>query len=152
MNTVWEHNFRVRSKDTYNSQIVFGGKVMAEMDAACDTAVKRFLYDSPTGVHDAVTVAMSNLNFYFGAKVSDLVILRAEIVQARYKSIDIHVDGYFEQKSAARDLICEADFRFVGFDLAEETALPHGLPYETDYRPVFGPGRSGLREMKKKVK
>lgn len=141
MNTIFETNFTVFPEDTnYMPPMIFGGKLMSEMDIAAAMAVRRLLYDSPTLARDAVTVAVSNIEFHVGAVVKDLIYLKAEVVSGGVKSIDVHVDGWRERHDG-REKICNGDFRFVAYDLENKIAIPHGLIIPRVYRPVFGRDR-----------
>ena len=74
MNLIFENSFVVFPKDTnYNPPMVFGGKILAEMDIAAACCARRLLYSSH--IKDAVTVAVNNVSFFIGAEVKDLIFL-----------------------------------------------------------------------------
>lgn len=134
MNLSFTTNFVVFPKDTnYMPPMVFGGKMLSEMDIAAATAVRRLLYDSPTGAKDAVTVAVDKVVFHKGAEVKDLIILNADIIELGVKSVTIQVHGYREVASGSEhkmEHMCEGLFRFVAYDLKKKVAIPHGLSFK----------------------
>lgn len=142
-NTIFNHTFTVFPQDSnYMPPMIFGGKLLSEMDICAAMTARRFLYSSKTA-KDAVTVAVSNVNFYVGAVVKDLIFLKGEVVRTGISSIDIHVSGYREKAGDDNELkekICDGDFRFVSCKepkngVVERTA--HGLFVEPKVEPIF---------------
>lgn len=131
MHTHFTTSFVVFPQDTnYMPPMVFGGKMLAEMDIAAATAVRRLLYSSPAGAKDAVTVGVESVKFHAGAEVKDLIFLDAEIVKVGIKSVSVQVKGYREHPSREqplRELMCEGLFHFSAYDLGTKKAIPHGL-------------------------
>lgn len=133
MNTVYETSFVVFPQDTnYMYPMVFGGKVMSEMDVAAAVCVRRALIDSEAKY--AVTTRASNIEFHVGAVVGDLVFLTARIVKVGTTSINIDVEGVRELKDGARQKICNGSFTFVTVEDPAQvtehrklTLKPHGL-------------------------
>ena len=102
--------------------------------------VTRFLYFSDTA-KDAVTVAVTGVNFYVGAVVKDLIFLTGEVVRTGSSSIDIKVIGYRERNdSNHKEKICDGFFRFVSCLPPENgvvVRVPHGLHVEPKIEQVF---------------
>ena len=110
-----------------NPPMLFGGKVLAEMDRCAGVTVRRYLWASPFGAKDAVTVAIDKVQFHKAGKVKDLVTVSGKVVKAGNKSITVKVKVERESKDGW-ELLAEGEFTFVAYDLAEEKAIPHGLP------------------------
>lgn len=132
-NKFFETSFVVMPQDTnYMPPMVFGGKVMAEMDIAAAMAVRRAIIDSPTA-KDAVTTRVNNIEFHVGAKIGDLIFLKAEIVKLGITSITIEVEGVRELKNGRREKICNGIFTFVTVKFKDERIfekIPHELEME----------------------
>ena len=111
----------------YMPPMVFGGKMLSEMDIAAACAVRRFLYNSPTGVRDAVTVQVNDLTFFDGAEIKDLIHVHAVVIKAGIKSVDVAVVCFRENPDGTHDKMAEGKFRFVAYDIARRVAVPHGL-------------------------
>lgn len=132
VHTVFETSFSVFPQDTnYLYPMLFGGKLLSEMDIASAGAARRALYNSP--VSDVVTVAVKDVVFHVGAQVRDLVFLRAELVRCGRKSLEFRVTGEREHLlTGKRELICEGTFIFVTIQLDKEDpsrskSIEHGL-------------------------
>ncbi len=108
----------------YMYPMIFGGEMLSQMDIAAAMAVRRALYDSPTGCDGAVTVHCSDINFLVGAQVGDLILLKAEIIEVGSKSISVRVEGYRDQPTDPVKL-CNGRFVFVSQKKGE--SHPHGL-------------------------
>ncbi len=111
----------------YMPPMVFGGKMLSEMDIAAACAVRRFLYSSPTGVRDAVTVQVTDVTFFAGAEIKDLIHVHALVVKAGIKSVDVAVTCFRENPDGTHDKMAEGKFKFVAYDLDRRTAVPHGI-------------------------
>lgn len=112
--------------------MVFGGKVMAEMDIAAGMAVRRAIIDSPTA-KDAVTTRVTDIEFHLGAKIGDLIFLKAEITKVGITSLTIFVEGIRELKDGRRQKICNGVFTFVTVKFKDERKfekVPHELRLE----------------------
>lgn len=140
METIFNHTFTVFPEHTnYMPPMIFGGKLLSEMDICSAMTARRFLYSSDTA-RDAVTVAVSNVSFYVGAVVKDLIFLQGEVVRTGISSIDIHVSGYREKDGGVREKICDGDFRFVSCKKPENGVVErvaHGLFVEPKCEPIF---------------
>lgn len=123
---VFESNFTIFPSDTnYMYPMVFGGKMLSEMDVCAAMAVRRALYG--TECDSAVTVAVRSVNFLVGAIVGDLVFLHGEIIKLGNRSLDIRVVGWREQAGGERQKICEGEFVFASRRLG--IIHPHGLTF-----------------------
>lgn len=109
-----------------NPPMAFGGKMMAEMDRCAAVTVRRFLYGSPAGARDAVTVSVDRLTFHHPAEVKDLVVVSGRVVKAGEKSVTVAVAAGRERPGEFR-LLTDAEFTFVAYDLERKRAVPHGL-------------------------
>ncbi len=109
-----------------NPPAAFGGKLMAEMDRAAAIAVRRFLYKSPTGAKDAVTVAVENVQFKAAARVKDLLLLKAVVREAGRTSIKVDVTIERETREGC-EVVTTGRFVFVAVDLTTGKSLPHGI-------------------------
>ena len=119
-----ESAFVVYPADCNHLGSLFGGKIMSEMDRVAGIATRRFLYASET--RDAVTIAINKVRFLKAGAVKDLVIVSGEVVAAGEKSITIAVKVERET-DRGRELLADAEFVFVAFDLREKKAAAHGL-------------------------
>jgi acyl-CoA hydrolase len=106
-----------------NAPMLFGGKLLAEMDRAAGVAARRLLYAS--AVRDAVTAGLS-VEFHKPGRVKDLVFVTATVAELGEKSIRIAVRAERET-AAGRELLAEGKFVFVAYSLEEGRAVPHGL-------------------------
>lgn len=117
--------FTVFPQDTnYNTPpSVFGGKVLAEMDNCAAMTARRALYE--TEATDAITVNVTNVNFYIGALVGEIVHLKGTILKVGNKSIDIQIVGHRENRKGEVNKMCDGVFRFV----SRKDGIPfaHGL-------------------------
>lgn len=124
--------------------MIFGGKLLSEMDICAAMTTRRFLYAS-NEAKDAVTVAVKNVSFFVGAVIGDLIYLEGEVVRTGSTSIDIHVVGYREKhpvlgEEIKRQKICEGDFRFCSCTppkLGVVGPVPHKLFVEPKQEDVF---------------
>ena len=108
-----------------NPPMVFGGKLLAEMDRTAGITARRFLYNSTTA-KDAVTIAMNNVEFKSSAEIKDLIIITGKIIKVGEKSITMQVVAEKETKTE-RTVVVKAEFVFVAYDLVQKKAIPHGL-------------------------
>lgn len=109
-----------------NPPMAFGGKLMSEMDRCAGITVRRFLYSS-TVVHDAVTVAVKDLQFHKGAAVKDLLFVSGEVVEAGGKSVTVTVIVERETADLKREKLLSGTFVFCAFDLESKKAVVHGV-------------------------
>lgn len=94
MNLTWTTSLRVFPQHCNHHQgMIFGGEMLAQMDLAAAAAVARFLYDSPKGVSEALTVGVDKVTFHKGAKVGDLIIFTATITDVGQKRITVNVSA-----------------------------------------------------------
>lgn len=140
METIFNHTFTVFPEHSnYMPPMIFGGKLLSEMDICAAMTARRFLYSSETA-KDAVTVAVTGVSFYVGAVVKDLIFLTGEVVRTGLSSIDIQVVGYRERNSDKKQKICEGFFRFVSCEPPENgevIKVAHGLHVEPKIGQIF---------------
>ncbi len=109
-----------------NPPMLFGGKVLSEMDRCAAIAARRLLYGSPaTG--DYVTVGVNNVKFIKSGQVKDLIYVKAEVVKLGEKSITINVVVERETKDLKRETLATAEYVFVAYDVVNKKAVSHGL-------------------------
>lgn len=109
----------------HNTPMIFGGKLLSEMDRCAGITARRFLYASPV-TKDAVTIAINNVKFYKGAEIKDLVFVTGTIVKSGDKSITINMKVEKELPDG-RVLLVEGEFVFVAYDLQTKSAVSHGI-------------------------
>lgn len=110
-----------------NPPMLFGGKLLSEMDRLAGITARRALYNSPLGAKDAVTLAIKDMTFHKGAKVKDLLTLSSKLTSVGTKTLTIKVLVHKEGETPPT-LIADATFIFCSFDLTTSQAIPHGLP------------------------
>lgn len=107
-----------------NPPMLFGGKLLAEMDRTAGIAARRLLFAAP--VKDAVTAGAS-VEFLKSGRVKDLVVVTATVVGLGEKSIRINVRAVRETAAGGGERLAEALFVFVAYDLTADKSVPHGL-------------------------
>lgn len=124
----YDTSFIVFPQDTnYMYPMIFGGKVLSEMDICAAGATRRLLYHSECD--SAVTVGVNNVIFHIGAEVGDMLLLSGEISKLGHKSVMIHVTGWREKKDTGeKEKLCDGDFTFVS--RKNGISFPHGLVLE----------------------
>lgn len=103
---------------------LFGGKLLAEMDIVAAKLAHKILRQSPY-CNEAVTVSVANVDFSKPGYLGDNIDLIAGILKLGNSSMDIEVVVERENKEGEKEIICEAQFRFVA--LQNKKAYPHGL-------------------------
>jgi acyl-CoA thioesterase YciA len=97
--------------DTNPSGNIFGGWIMASMDAAAGMTTAR-LTDS-----QAVTVAVSNMVFMQPVKVGDTVCFYTDVERIGRTSITLKVEVWVLRRGCGeRFKVTQADFTFVAVD------------------------------------
>jgi acyl-CoA hydrolase len=112
-----------------NPPMVFGGKLLSEMDRCAGITTRRFLFASPVGAKDAVTIAINNVKFHKSAEVKDLLIVTGKVIKVGEKSITIKVTIEKEMADGL-ELVIEGEFVFCAYDLTQKKAIPHGIILE----------------------
>lgn len=123
------HVFTVMPADTnYMYPMVFGGKVLAEMDIAAAQRVRSLLNENHSHLC-AVTVAVDKVTFFAGAEVGDIVILKSHILRMGIKSIKIKVEGVRQCKGSSESYkLCTGEFTFVTKNHStDDKGTSHGL-------------------------
>jgi acyl-CoA hydrolase len=109
-----------------NPPMLFGGKILAEMDRCAGITVRRLLYASPTGAKDAVTVSINNVKFHKAGEVKDLIFITGKVVKTGNSSITLEVIVERELPDK-REVLVTGEVVFVSFDLQTKKAIPHGI-------------------------
>lgn len=109
-----------------NPPMLFGGKILAEMDRCAAICARRALYESKV-TSDYVTVGINNVKFLRAGQVKDLIYVTSEITKIGEKSITIRVLVQRENRDKSRDVLCEAEFVFVAYDVTNKKSVAHGL-------------------------
>lgn len=129
MNTEFKTTFVVFPKDCNKYQyMVFGGKMLAEMDICAALTVGRFLYDSPNGCDAELTVGVDKVSLLDGPVVGDLIEFRGKIVHTGIKSIRVWVEGWRLTK-ASEEKVSVGQFAFVSAKMVDGKPVitPHGM-------------------------
>ena len=134
MNLVYITSFIVMPKDTQSSgRILFGGKILSEMDLCAAHTARRLLYDAPQEL-GLLTVAVKDINMMAPAFPADLVFLRGQIVKLGTTSIEIQVVAWKEDYDGSMNNIAIGTFVLVStipWESDEEgnglTPRAHGL-------------------------
>ena len=148
MNLTHETSFAVFPGDcNYHYPMVFGGKMLAEMDKCAATTVRRFLYDSPNEAKHALTVGVDKVIFHKGAEVGDLIFLTGTVKDVGQKRISVWVKAerennkIIEQQNLdkwggfhrtmtpllVRTVMAEGMFHFCAYDMTVKMSMQHGL-------------------------
>lgn len=128
VNTTHTTSFVVFPQDcNSNPPMLFGGKILSEMDRCAGITARRFLYASPNGTKDAVTVGINNVKFHKAGQVKDLLFITGTVTEVGTKSIKMKVKVEREVSNIEKELIADGEFVFVAYDLKEKKAVPHGI-------------------------
>lgn len=124
-----ETSFLVMAPDTnHTSNIVFGGRVMAEMDKVAFCEVLKYLADNYSVCDEAVTYKFDG-TFHCPAYLGDIVYLKASVESTGEKSIVVKVKGNVWRKKDRKKLqFCEGNFIFV--TKSNGSPCPHKAPLE----------------------
>lgn len=123
---VHKTSFVVYPADCNHLGSLFGGKTLAEMDRTAGMTTRRFLYASPVGARDAVTVAVDDVRFHRAGQVKDLVVVTGTVVDACKKAVKVKVDVERETADGG-ELLAEGVFTFVAYDPATKKAVEHNV-------------------------
>ena len=128
MQLITEHetSFIVMPKDCNwmdDAKLVFGGKMLKEMDLAAAGLIRKVLRKS--NCDSAVTFAINDVVFTNGAKCGDLVLLKATLWNTGRKSIDIKIEGWIEKDEG---LVPKCTGMFTWLSREDGTFTPHNLP------------------------
>lgn len=104
-----DRDFLIFPQDANHTQlVVFGGKLLAEMDLTAAILIKKILKSEKSPAVDAVTHKLLNTEFMLPSYVGDLVTSTARIMGCGIKTFTVHVTVSRDQ-----DLIAKSDFVFV---------------------------------------
>lgn len=111
-----------------NPPMLFGGKILAEMDRCAAITVRKFLYASR--VRDYVTVGIADVKFHASGAVKDLINVTGEVSKVGAKSIQVYVRVEKEEIKDGKislSLLTDGYFTFVAYDVTQKKAVEHGL-------------------------
>lgn len=110
-----ENSFIVMSPDTnHTSNVVFGGKVLAEMDKIAFIETIKFLNDRNSDCDEAVTYKVDGVEFLCPPYIGDIIELRASVLNYGYKSVIVEVTGdVWRPKKKIREKFCKGTFVFI---------------------------------------
>ena len=109
MTPIYETSFIVFPQDTNtleDKHMVFGGKMLAEMDKVASISVKRWMYDNnlPRDWY-AVTVGVNKVSFHRPAYLGDLVRLTGTIESVGKTSVTIRVTTEMQNKGVGHTFL-----------------------------------------------
>lgn len=127
--------------------MVHGGYMLMMMDRCAAECSRRLLYDAVSQeqtitvkdvfshkdvcyvdyikANSALTVNVTDVIFFIGASLGDIIFLNAEVVKLGNKRIEIQVTGERENDKGDREKICTGKFVFCSMYNGE--SVPHGL-------------------------
>jgi acyl-CoA hydrolase len=128
------HSFTVMPKDcNFNrnfengkNDILFGGKLMYEIDYAGAKVVRRATYDVECDM--IVTASTDKINFERPGYLGDLINMIATIKAVGRSSIQVRVKVHREGLDGTYEQICSANMTFVC--IKNGKSFPHGLNFE----------------------
>lgn len=128
------HSFTVMPKDcnfnldrtTNSNRILFGGKIMYDIDFAAAKIARRATYG--VGADMIVTASTDKINFEKPAFLGDIITYIATIKALGRTSIQIRVKVRRESMEGEVENICSANMTFV--TIKDGKPFPHGLTFE----------------------
>lgn len=128
------HSFTVMPKDcnfnldkkTNSNRILFGGKILYEIDYAAAKIARRACYGVPADM--IVTASMDKTNFEKPAYLGDIITYTASIKALGRSSIQIRVKVRRESMQGEMEDICSANMTFVC--IKDGKPFSHGLTFE----------------------
>lgn len=136
-NIQYEHKLIIFPQDTnYMPPMVFGGKMLSEMDIAAAGCVRRACNDSPA--KHAVTTRITDVEFHVGAEVGDLIIMTATISKLGVTSIEVTVKGIREHKDGKTEDICCGKLIFVTVKDPKNHRTENGKLIPIPHELIFG--------------
>jgi acyl-CoA hydrolase len=128
------HSFTVMPKDcnfnldksTNSNRILFGGKIMYDMDFAAAKVARRATYG--VGADMVVTASMDKINFDKPAFIGDIVTYTATVKALGRTSIQIRVRVVREDVEGNVEHICSSNTTFV--TIKDGKPFPHKLTFE----------------------
>jgi acyl-CoA hydrolase len=115
-------NFNTNSENQKND-ILFGGKLLFEIDYAGAKIARRSTYDVDSDM--IVTASIDRINFEKPAYLGDIVTMVATIKSLGKSSISIRVKVNRESKVGEIEQICSATMTFV--TIKDGKSIPHHL-------------------------
>lgn len=108
-----------------NPPMLFGGKILSEMDRCAGITTRRLLYASPEA-KDAVTIAIKDVTFHKAGEIKDLIFVTGKVVELGKKTVKIYVKAEKETETG-RELLVDGYFIFCAYDLKTRKAVEHKL-------------------------
>lgn len=124
--TVMPRDCNFNSKITGQNNILFGGKLLFELDYAGAKVVRRALYGTDT--NSFVTASIDRIDFKNPSIIGDMVIMVATIKSFGRSSIQLRVKVNREDLEGNVEEICSANMTFVA--LKDAKPSPHGLSFD----------------------
>lgn len=111
----FESQFCVFPQDTnyMRQDMIFGGKMLSEMDIAAHLATRRLLQNRCLP-GDAVTVGVTSCSFFCPAYIGDIVHVKASVKKTFNKSILVEVVCFVESRDNSHPLkeMAKGEFYF----------------------------------------
>jgi acyl-CoA hydrolase len=119
-------NFNNNTENNNKNNILFGGKLMYEIDYAGAKLVRRATYD--VDCDTIVTACVSETNFKKSAYIGDLISMKVELKKLGRTSIDVRVKVSRESLKGEIEDICSSNMTFVC--KKDGKPYPHKLNFE----------------------
>lgn len=127
------HSFTVMPKDcNFNkddnneNSILFGGKLLYEIDYAGAKVVRRATYE--VDCHMIVTASIDKINFEKPAYIGDIITMTCFIKAFGKSSIQVRVKVTRESLKGHIEQICSANMTFV--TIKDSKPIPHNLNFD----------------------
>ena len=115
-----------RNPDSDKNDMLFGGKLLYEIDYAGAKIARRATYD--VDCDTIVTASIDKINFQKPAYIGDIITMTAEIKSLGRSSITILVKVKRESLRGEIEQICTASMVFV--TIKNGKSFPHNLTFE----------------------
>jgi len=123
-NLTHETSFIVHPKDTQSCGLLFGGKILAEMDLCAAQTARRVLYQTEKQL-DLLTVGVDEIKICHPAELGDLIFLRGKIMGLGITSIEVFVEVQKETRyQGERITIAHGSVTLVTIHPLEQGKLP----------------------------
>jgi len=129
------HSFMVMPKDcnfntnaiSKKNDMLFGGKLMYEIDYAGSMIARRALYG--VDVDTMVTASVDKINFEKPSFIGDIILMIASIKSLGKSSIQIRVKAIRENLKGETENVCSCNMTFVA--IKDGKPATHNLSFET---------------------
>ena len=113
-------------KASNKTSILFGGKILHDMDFAAAKVARRATYG--VGMDMIVTASMDRTNFEKPAFIGDIITYTASIKAFGTTSLQIRIKVIRESLEGSMENICSSNMTFV--TIKDGKPYPHGLSFE----------------------